>query len=118
MRGLLAASAVALAALLTTAAGAPGSSPLSPSTRIICVDVGGQTKPVVCTASASRIDGRDDTCLCEIGQRVEAPVCGPDERPQAETRAFERARGDASRDGSLVGDLFDERPMCVAPRNG
>lgn len=118
MRNFLVASAVAMAALLTTAAGVPGSTPLSPATRIICVDVDGQTRPVICTAPASRVDGRDDICICKVGMSVEAPVCGPGERPQAETRAFERARRDASRDGSLVGDLFGARPMCVAPRNG
>lgn len=117
MRSLLIASA-AIGAALFLAGAAPGSGPLDPATRTICVDVNGQTRPVVCHAPSSRIDNRDDICLCEIGRRVEAPVCGAGERPQAETRAFDRARDAASRDGSLVGDLFDGRPMCVAPRNG
>jgi hypothetical protein len=118
MRRLLIASAAVLAALLTAAAAPPGSSPLSPATLPVCLDVNGQTRPATCYAHASRLDGRVDICLCEVGQQVDAPVCGPGEKPQAETRAFERARRDAGRDGSLVGDAFDGRAMCVAPRNG
>lgn len=122
MRRFIALPAVAAAALLSAAvpvaaAPPPGSSPLSPATRFICIDVGGQTRPILCRAQASRLDGREDICLCPVGRRVEAPVCGPGERSQAESRAFELARRSASRDGSLVGDVYDGRPMCVAPRN-
>ncbi|HRD45986.1 MAG TPA: hypothetical protein PLF78_05835, partial [Caulobacter sp.] len=83
----------------------------------ICLDVDGQSRPAVCRSPASRLDGRDDICLCRSAQRVEAPVCGPGDHPQAENRAFELARKAAARDGSLVGDLYQGRPMCVAPRN-
>jgi hypothetical protein len=117
MRSLITILAVSAAALLTAAAGAPGSSATNPATRTICIDLGGESRPAVCTAPASRLDGREDICLCRSAQRVEAPVCGPGERPQPETRAFERARKLAAKDGSLVGDLFADRPMCVAPRN-
>ncbi|MDO9474564.1 MAG: hypothetical protein Q7J28_16060 [Caulobacter sp.] len=116
MRSLVIILAVSAAALLT-AAGAPGAPATSPATRTICIDLGGQTRPAVCTVSASRLDGREDICLCTGAQTVEAPVCGPGERPQAESRAFETARKLAARDGSLVGDLYADRPMCVAPRN-
>jgi hypothetical protein len=117
MRSLAIIVAVSAAALLTAGAGEPGSSPLNPATRTICLDLGGETRPAVCTAPASRLDGREDICLCTGAQRVEAPVCGPGERPQAENRAFEKARKAAAKDGSLVGDLYADRPMCVAPRN-
>lgn len=117
MRRLVTTLAISIAALLTTAAGEPGSSPSNPATRTICLDVGGQSRPAVCTAPASRLDGREDICLCRDAQRVEAPVCGSGDRPQPETRAFERARKAAATDGSLVGDIFADRPMCVAPRN-
>jgi len=117
MTRILTISAVLGAAVLTMA-GAPGHSGVNPATRTICLDLGGQSRPAVCRAPASRLDGRVDICLCRVGQRVEAPVCGPGERPLAESRAFERARKLAARDGSLVGDRFDGRPMCVAPRNG
>lgn len=117
MRSLILVVAVSAAALLTAGAGAPGSSASNPATRTICLDLGGETRPAVCTGSSSRLDGRDDICLCRDAQTVEAPVCGPGDRPQAESRAFERARKVAAKDGSLVGDLFDGRPMCVSPRN-
>lgn len=117
MRSLITVLAVSVAALLTSAAGEPGSSATNPATRTICIDLGGESRPAVCTAPASRLDGREDICLCRNAQRVEAPVCGSGERPQAETRAFERARKAAAKDGSLVGDLYAGRPMCVAPRN-
>ena len=117
MRRIIVVPAVVAAALLSAAAAPPPeSSPYSPATRVICIDVGGQTRPVLCRAPASRLDGREDICLCPVGRRVMAPVCGPGERAQPETRAFERARRSASRDGSLVGDVYDGRPMCVAPR--
>lgn len=118
MRSLLIAPVLAAAGLLTAAAAQPGSSPLSPAVQDICLDVGGQTLPVYCQAPASRIDQRYDICICPMGRRVQAPVCAPDERPQPETRAFENARRAAAKDGSLVGDLFEGRPMCVAPRQG
>ncbi len=110
--------ALAIAAAIFVSAGAePGSSPFNPATRVICLDVDGQSRPAICQAPASRLDGRDDFCVCRSAQRVEAPVCGPDDRPPAESRAYELARKDAARDGSLVGDLWEGRPMCVAPRN-
>jgi hypothetical protein len=117
MRSLIIGLAVSAAALLTAGAGEPGSSASRPATRTICIDLGGQSRPAVCTYPASRLDDREDFCRCGDAQRVEAPVCGAGDRPQAETRAFERARKAAAKDGSLVGDLYADRPMCVSPRN-
>lgn len=117
MRSLMIIVAVSAAALLTGGAANPGASASSPATRTICLDLGGETRPAVCTAPASRLDGRENICLCMDAQRVEAPVCGSGDHPQAETRAFEKARKLAARDGSLVGDFYADRPMCVAPRN-
>ena len=37
-------------------------------------------------------------------------------KPPAENRAYEKARKAASRDGSLIGDLYQGQPMCVAGR--
>lgn len=109
----------ALAALgLATAAQAQGALNENPPTRTeICLDVNGGTLPVVCRVPASRLDQREDICVCPQGMRTTAPVCGPNERQPAETVALNRARRDAARDGTLVGDLFEGRPMCVAPRN-
>jgi hypothetical protein len=117
MRRLILAAAALTAGILSAAAGPPGSDVYNPATRIICVDVDGQTRPAVCQTTASRLDGRDDICRCPVGRRVDAPVCASGERPPPASRAFNRARQLASGDGSLVGDLYRGRPMCVAPRN-
>lgn len=120
MRKLLISSSLFLAALAIGGASgaAPAATPLHPSTRIICLDVGGELRPAVCRASSSRLDQSDSICICENAQRVEAPVCDRGEKPLSESRTYERARKDAARDGSLVGDTFQGRRMCVRARNG
>lgn len=117
MRTLVAVSAFAAALMAGAASPAPGSSPEHPATRTICLDLGGESRPPVCQGSASRLDQSYDICICRTAQTVEAPVCGPGEKPLAESRAFEKARKLAAADNSLVGDVYDGRPMCVAPRN-
>lgn len=82
----------------------------------ICLDVNGDILPVVCQAPASRLDKREDICMCPQGVRTEVAVCGPGESPPADTKALNAIRRDASRDGSLMGDLFEGKPICVAPR--
>ena len=89
---------------------------LDPTRTTQCLDVGGQTLPVVCQVHASRLDLREDYCLCPEGRRVEVSVCGVGEREPTDTVAYDRARRLASRDGSLIGDKFQGGAMCVAPR--
>lgn len=117
MRRVFIASAVALAALFAAAGAAPGSSPSNPATRVVCIDIDGSSKPAVCKATASRLDRSEDFCICRIGRRVDAPVCAPGERPPGESRAFEKVRALVVADNSLVGDLYEGKPMCVPPRN-
>ncbi|CAN5788689.1 hypothetical protein BH11PSE1_BH11PSE1_14950 [soil metagenome] len=106
---------LALAASGGVALAGPMSNP--PSERTICIDVGGQSLPAVCKVPASRLDKREDFCLCHEGIKVTAPVCGPGERAPSENIAYEKARKAAARDGSLIGDLYQGRPMCVAARD-
>ena len=106
---------LALAASAGMALAGPMSNP--PSERSICLDVGGQSLPAVCKVPSSRLDKREDFCLCNEGVKVIAPVCGPGVKPPAENIAYEKARKAAARDGSLIGDLYEGRPMCVAPRD-
>lgn len=108
-------AAVALAGSAGAALAGPMSNP--PSERTICIDVGGQSLPAVCKVPASRLDRREDFCLCPQGVKVTAPVCGPGQKAPGETLAYEKARKVAARDGSLVGDLYQGRPMCVAARD-
>lgn len=103
---------VVIAAAFLSVAAAPG--PRGPETRTLCLE-GGRTRPPVCSVPASRTAGAADFCYCSAGRRIKAPLCGPAERPIGETREFEQARKIAAEDGSLVGDLFNGRPMCVAP---
>jgi hypothetical protein len=112
MRRLLAVSAFAVAALLAAAA-----SPERPVKGTLCLDVGGESRPPVCHGSASRLDQGYDICLCKYARAVDAPICARGTRPPVENRAYEKARLAASRDGSLFGDAYEGRPMCVAPRN-
>ena len=112
---------IAAALLAFGTSGAVNASPDSathPKMGIMCLDVGGESRPPVCRGSSSRIDQGYDICLCENAQRVETPVCGKGERPITENRSYELARKDAARDGSLVGDRYEGRQMCVRPRNG
>lgn len=118
MRTLLISAAALLAFGAVANASPHDGSATHPTKGIMCLDVGGEARPPVCRGSSSRIDQGYDICLCENARRVEAPVCGRGERPITENRAYELARKEAARDGSLVGDRYQGRRMCVRPRNG
>ena len=111
---LIAAAALAASSSLALAQGSMSSNP--PTETTICLDVGGRTLPVVCKVPGSRLDRREDFCSCPRGMRVDAPVCGEGQAAPAESAAYEKARRLASRDGSVIGDLYEGRSMCVAPR--
>jgi len=111
---------IATMALAASAGMASAQAPLSqnpPTQTIICLDVSGATLPVSCKVPASRLDKREDICVCNTGRRVDVPICAPGVRAPAENVALNRARRDAAKDGSLIGDLFEGQPMCVAGRN-
>lgn len=112
---------IAAAALAASSGSALAQAPLSqnpPTQTVICLDVNGQTLPVSCRVPASRLDKREDICLCHQGMRVDVPICPPGVRPPAENVAYEKARkAAAAGDMSLIGDMYEGRPMCVAPRN-
>lgn len=107
--------ALLAATVLAFCAGAASAQPAKPLTRSICIDVGGQSLPAVCKRSGSRFDKVEDICICPQGRRVDVPVCRPGETPPGESLAFEKFRRDASRDGSLVGDAYQNKPICIAP---
>lgn len=107
---------IALTALLAGGAPALAQSPSAPSVTTLCLDVSGATLPVVCQMESSRLDRRDVFCHCPEGQRVDAPVCGPDEHPPAENLLLYKARRIAAHDGTLVGDTFEGKRMCVDVR--
>ena len=101
-----------------TAVAHPTGNTLRPGVTQVCVDTDGSTLPVVCRGSASRISPTQDICTCPQGQRVDAPVCGPDERPHGDNREFRTARREAARDGSLLGDRYHGASFCTDLRSG
>ena len=108
-----------LAFALALTAGAASAQPVSgnpPTQTVLCLNAAGQNEPAICKVPASRLDLREDICLCTSGMTVAAPVCGAGETAPVQSAAFERVRRVAARDGSLMGDLFEGRAMCVAPR--
>ena len=90
---------------------------LAASVTTVCLEPDGSLNPVICTAPASRLDARREVCECPTGRRTEAPLCAPGERPPPETRSLNAFRRKAAQDGSLVGDRYRDRPLCVIPPN-
>ena len=112
---------IVLGAVMSLAAGAVAAQSLAdnpPKTRTICLDVAGKSLPATCRTQGSRLDAREDICLCGPGgEMVTAPVCPAGVKAPAESAAYERARRAAVSHGSLVGAMYNGRPMCVAARN-
>jgi hypothetical protein len=110
MRGLIAGAAAAV----VMAAGA-NAQPVHKSEHreegMVCLYTNGAMAPSTCRVGDSWGDA--DLCTCREGTRFAAPVCGPNEKPPAESVALNRARRDAMRAGSLYGASFEGRPMCV-----
>jgi hypothetical protein len=105
------------AALAITAAAAASAQPETAARTMVCVDVNGALLAADCRAQPSRLEAREDICLCPRGNRVEASVCPPGVPPPAESLPIARARRLILRDrGSLVGANFEGQPLCVAPR--
>ncbi|WP_372784217.1 hypothetical protein [Phenylobacterium sp.] len=89
-----------------------------PKTTIICLDVAGRSLPANCRGQASRLDAREDICLCPgASERITVSVCPAGVHPPAESAAFERYRGKAATKGSLVGATYEGQPICRAARN-
>ena len=111
-----------LALGLALAAGPALAQPVNenpPTTTIMCIDVGGRSLPARCQVPASRLDQREDICLCDDGRRVEASICPAGVKEPAEGVALMRARREAlAASRTLVGATFNGQPMCVAPREG
>lgn len=109
------------AGALSLAAGFAAAQPIGenpPKSTIICLDVAGRSVPATCKVPASRIDKREDICLCQgASERVSVSICEPGVRQPAESAAFERARRKAVSHGSLIGATWQGQPMCVASRD-
>jgi hypothetical protein len=110
--------AVAVLGLSAGIASADSLADNPPKSTTICLDSIGRMLPVHCRAQASRLDAREDICICPAAtQEVKAPVCGPGVHPPGESAAYERERLRAVRHGSVVGAVWQGQAMCIAPRN-
>lgn len=109
------------AAALSFTAGIAGADSLAdnpPKSTTICLQAGGELAPSQCRAQASRLDAREDICICPAATiQVKAPVCGPGVQPPDESVDYAQARLKAVSHGSLMGATWHGQPMCVAPRN-
>ena len=105
--------AIALAGLMAASANAgahPNGRP--PEDAVMCLSPTGASEPVACTRGSSF--GPSDICTCPgVARRVAAPICGKGEHPPVENLAYMRARAEAARDGTLFGDSYNGRRMCV-----
>ncbi len=113
---LLVLISVAALAVASVAAAQPSSAPHSSEpAATLCLDTLGGSHPPVChSMSASRLASPPDICLCHGPyMQVRAPYCAPGEKPPAESAAMEHARAKAAKDGSLFGDSYEGRRMCV-----
>jgi hypothetical protein len=111
---------IALAAATALSAAVASAAPIEPKTTTICLDVSGRTRPATCHyQSASRLDKREDICQCmKGGQEVKVDVCPSGVRPPSESAAYERERYALVQHGSLVGQSWHGRPVCVSPHEG
>jgi len=112
LRSLIVGAAVALCA------GAVQAAPQDSNTQtMVCVDVNGSLKPADCRGQPSRLQTREDICLCSGGgNRVEASICPSGVSPPGESLAVAKARNEIVRaKGTLVGATFEGQPLCVKP---
>jgi hypothetical protein len=111
--GLVVVAAISLAG----AASAQSLADNPPKTTTLCIDPMGRNLPAQCKGEASRLEAREDICLCPAGaERVTASVCPNGVRPPGESVAFYRARKSAVQNGSLVGAMYNGQLMCVPAR--
>lgn len=53
-------------------------------------------------------------CTCPLGGvRVEVPICAKGENPPGENKALNVVRRTGARDGTLVGDTVNGKPICA-----
>jgi hypothetical protein len=111
---------ILLAAAAALTAGVAFAQPPGPGTTTICLDVAGKQLPVTChTLSASRLDRAEDICQCfHGGQPVKVDLCAKGVNPPGESAAYERDRYALVQHGSLTGQSWRGRPICVAPHRG
>jgi hypothetical protein len=113
MRKLMLAAAFGLVGLAGAAMAQPETGKPGGLTAI-CLEPSGASRGAICDRSLN--SSGPDFCRCEgATTKVKAEVCDPGEAKPPESAEFERARREAARDGSLVGDRYGDLRMCVRP---
>ena len=105
-----------LALVLATLTAAPAwAQPITPEARTIqCISAGGQLIPKSCDVADGRLADRERMCTCPSGGvRVQVAVCAKGENPPGESKALNVARRTGARDGTLVGDVVNGKPICA-----
>ena len=105
-----------LALVLATLTAAPAwAGPTAPPDRTIqCISSGGQLIPKSCDVADGRLAGRERMCTCPLGGvRVQVAVCARGQIPPVESKALNIARRSGARDGTLVGDTVNGKPICA-----
>jgi hypothetical protein len=106
-------------ALCASAAAAQPINENPPTRTIQCIETGGQLVPAVCRTPASRLDTREYICTCPNGgMRTEVSICAKGQAAPAEGKALNIARAAGMKDGTLVGDTVNGKPICAPPRRG
>ena len=82
-----------------------------------CIDVSGSQEVVKCVRHGwSHFSTDEGFCSCPVPSReVKATPCARGESPPPEDAEYRAALRAASQDGSLVGDTYHGKPICVAP---
>ena len=105
-----------LALVLTALTAAPAwAQPMAPSDWTIqCISSGGQLIPKSCDVADGRLADRERMCTCPLGGvRVEVAICSKSQKPPGESKALSIVRRTAARDGTLVGDTVNGKPICA-----
>lgn len=105
-----------LALVLATLTAAPvGAQPTDPTQRTIqCISSGGRLVPKSCDVADGRLPGRERMCTCPLGGvRVEVAICATGQPPPGESKALSIVRRTGARDGTLVGDTVNGKPICA-----
>jgi hypothetical protein len=91
----------------------------TPTANVVtaCIDPSGSQDVVNCVKHGWSLFSKDEGfCTCPTAAReVKATPCAPGERPPAEDAEYRETLKSASADGSLVGDTFHGKAICVAP---
>jgi hypothetical protein len=85
-----------------------------------CVDVSGQFEPAACDLKGPTVNGSSlGFCTCPAtSRRIEASFCAKGSHPPVDNTEYNAAVREAiAKDSSLVGDTFQGKPMCIAPRS-